>query len=108
MHAHLGQGQVLQFLSEFQLVLPCHDQYWQTETAMAEGNPVLALESGEQVELPSVLYIQGTKDLAHPRPDLDRFVANYRKVGGQVELELFEGEGQAIEKIITFVHQQAR
>jgi len=68
-------------------VLPCHDEYWQTEEAMAEGNPVLALERGERVEL-----------------------------------ELFEGEGQAfitrnagspnarkaIEKIIEFVHREIR
>jgi acetyl esterase len=102
-------------------VLPCHDQYWQTEEAMAEGNPVLALERGERVELPPVLYLQGTADIAHPRPDLDRFVAHYRKAGGEVELELFEGEGQAfitrnasspnakkaVERIIDFVHKQA-
>jgi acetyl esterase/lipase len=101
-------------------VLPCHDQYWQTEEAMAEGNPVLALERGEQVELPPVLYLQGANDVAHPRPDLDRFVSLYREAGGQVDLELFEGEGQAfinrnpkspaaaraIEKIIDFVHTQ--
>lgn len=101
-------------------VLPCHDQYWQTEEAMAEGNPVLALERGERVELPPVLYLQGTHDVAHPRPDLDRFVIHYRKAGGQVEVELFEGEaegfitrnpgsaaaGRAIEKIIEFVHKQ--
>ena len=97
---------------------------------MAEGNPVLALERGERVELPPALYIQGTRDVAHPRPDLDLrsatpdcrtwiFVTQYRK-GGQVELELFEGEaegfitrnpaspaaGQAIERIIEFVHKQ--
>jgi acetyl esterase/lipase len=103
-------------------VLPLHDKYWQTEEAMAEGNPVLALERGERVSLPPVLYVQGTNDIAHPRVDLDRFVANYRKAGGQVELELYEGEaegfiirkpsspasGQALEKIITFVHQQVR
>ncbi len=102
------------------LVLPLHDKYWLTEEAMAEGNPVLALERGEQVELPPVLYLQGTLDKAHPRIDLDRFVANYREAGGHVELELFEGEaegfinrnpsspaaGQAIEKIIEFVHRQ--
>ena len=104
------------------LVLPLHDKYWKTEEAMAEGNPVLALERGERVELPPVLYIQGTKDIAHPRVDLDRFVAQYRQAGGQVELELFEGEaegfiirnssspasGRALEKIIEFVHQQVR
>ena len=104
------------------LVLPLHDKYWQTEEAMAEGNPVLALERGERVELPPVLYIQGTNDIAHPRVDLDRFVAQYRKAGGQVQLELFEGEAEgfvirnpaslasarAVEKIIEFVHEQVR
>jgi acetyl esterase len=101
-------------------VLPCHDQYWRTEDAMAEGNPVLALERREPVELPPVLYLQGTADVAHPRPDLERFVTLYRKAGGQVELELFEGEGQAfirrdptspasrraIARVIEFVHKQ--
>lgn len=101
------------------LVLPLHDKYWQTEEAMAEGNPVLALERNEKVELPPALYIQGTEDKAHPRPDLDRFVEHYRNAGGHVQLELFEGEAegfairkpeapaskQAIEKIITFVHE---
>lgn len=104
------------------IVLPLHDKYWGTEAAMAEGNPVLALERGERVTLPPVLYIQGTNDQAHPRPDLDRFVTQYRKAGGQVDLALYEGEAegfairkpsapasaQAIEKIIEFVHQQLR
>jgi acetyl esterase/lipase len=103
-------------------VLPSHDEYWGTEEAMAEGNPVLALERGEQIDLPPALYLQGTRDLAHPRPDLDRFVAQYRQRGGRVELELYEGEGQAFitrnasspnaakatEKIIEFVHRQIR
>ena len=75
-------------------VLPCHDAYWQTEEAMAEGCPALALEKGEKVELPPALYLQGTEDLAHPRPQLDRFVAAYRKAGGVVDLEPFDGEGQ--------------
>lgn|SRR5574342_868119 len=103
-------------------VLPLHDQYWGTEAAMGEGSPVLALERGEPVEMPPVLYLQGTNDVAHPRLDLDRFVAGYRKAGGMVELELYEGEGQAFitrnptspnaaratEKIIEFVHKQIR
>lgn len=103
-------------------VLPCHDLYWGTEEAMAEGNPVLALERGERVELPPVLYLQGTRDVAHPRADLDRFVMHYRAAGGRVELELFEGEGEAfitrnrtspaagraIEKIVDFVHREIR
>ena len=76
------------------LVLPLHDQYWQSEDAMAEGNPVLALEQGEQVELPPVLYLQDTRDTVHPPADLDRFVRYYRQAGGQVELELFEGAAE--------------
>ena len=103
-------------------VLPCHDAYWQTEAAMAEGAPARALEQGEKVQLPPVLYVQGTEDVAHPRPHLDRFVAAYRKAGGVVDLELFEGEGQgfimrkagspasnrALDLIIEFVHKQIR
>ena len=41
-----------------------------------------------------MIYIQGSRDMAHPRPDLDRFVAQYRKIGGQVDLELIEGEAE--------------
>ncbi len=101
-------------------VLPCHDQYWLTEAAMAEANPTLALERGESVETPPVLYLQGTKDMAHPRPDLDRFVAQYRKIGGSLDLELLEGEAEGyisrkpaspavertIARIVEFVHKQ--
>ena len=102
-------------------VIPRHEKFWQTEEAMAEGNPVMALERGEKVTLPPVLYLQGTQDDAHPRPQLDRFVAGYRKAGGSVELELYEGPtsnlrsasatpqgAQAIERIIEFVHKQTK
>ena len=103
-------------------VLPCHDAYWRSEAAMAEGSPALALERREPVQLPPVLYLQGSEDLAHPRPHLERFVAAYRAAGGVVDLELFEGEGQgfimrkagspasnrAIELIVEFVHKQIR
>jgi len=103
--------------------ISCHDQYWADgEAAMAEGNPTLALERGEQVPLPPVLYLQGTADPAHPRPNLDRFVASYRKAGGRVDVHLFEGMSQAfiseqpgapasleaIDKIIEFVHREMR
>ena len=101
-------------------VLPGHEAYWRTEEAMAEGNPVLVLERGERVETPPVVYIQGTLDQAHPRADLDRFVSQYRKIGGQVDLELMEGEAEGyinrkpaspavaatIARIIEFVHKQ--
>src|SRR5262249_57046882 len=75
-------------------VLPHHYSYWGTEAAMAEGNPVMALERGEKLLLPPALYLQGTKDVAHPRPHLDRFVAAYGKACGPVELDLYEREAE--------------
>ncbi len=99
-------------------VIPLHDAYWGSEEAMAEGNPALALERGERVATPPALYLQGGGDVVHPRADLERFVAGYRKAGGRVELELFDGEAEgfavrrpaspaaarAIARIIEFVH----
>jgi acetyl esterase len=103
-------------------VVPLHDAYWGTEAAMDEGAPATALEKGEKLELPPVLYLQGSEDEAHPRPHLDRFVAAYRKAGGDLDLELFQGEGQgfimrkagspasnrALERINEFIHKQLR
>ena len=65
------------------LVLPGHEQFWLTEEAMGEGDPVLALERGEQVELPPVICFQGPNDLGHPIAHLQRFVELYRKAGGR-------------------------
>ena len=98
----------------------CHDKYWSGEAAMAEGNPLQALERGEKIHMPPVLYLQGTADVAHPKVYRDQFIANYRKAGGSVELHLFEGVGEAfitndptsaaaidaIDKIIEFVHRE--
>ena len=102
--------------------IACHDKYWTTEAAMAEGNPNLALERGEKVQMPPVLYLQGTADVAHPKVYRDQFIAAYRKAGGRVDLHLFEGVGEAfvtndptsaaavdaIDKIIEFVHRELR
>ena len=103
-------------------VLSCHHQYWQTEEAMAEGSPLRAMERGERVDLPPVLYIQGTLDVVHPRTHLDQFVMQYRKAGGRITLELFEGEAEgfitrnqtslaaarAVEQIIEFFDKEMR
>src|SRR5579872_1766539 len=67
------------------MVLPLHDKYWKTEDAMSEGSPVQMLERGERVDLPPVLYIQDSRDIVHPRAQLDRFVELYRKAGGRSE-----------------------
>jgi len=99
-----------------------HLRFWGTEAAMAEGSTTIALERGDKVETPAVLYLQGTADTNHPRANLDRFVASYRKAGGSLDLHLFEGEKQlfipqnpgspaakdALEKMVEFVHRELK
>ncbi len=68
-----------------------HDAFWGNEDAMAEGSPVCALERGETMRLPDVLYIQNEDDNLHPRCDMDRFVSAYAQAGGKVTPELFAG-----------------
>lgn len=101
-------------------VIPDHLQYWGGKQAMAEGNPVLALERGEPVRTPPVLVLQGDRDLVHPRAHLERFVAAYRGAGGALDLRWFEAEAEgfvnkkpdapstpgAIDAIARFVHGQ--
>jgi len=69
-----------------------HDRYWGAEEPMAEGNPTLILERGEQVTPPPAVVIQGTAD-DNVTPDMaSRFCAAYIKRGGSIELHEFEGE----------------
>ncbi|HEY6431058.1 MAG TPA: alpha/beta hydrolase [Acetobacteraceae bacterium] len=92
-----------------------HDTYWKTEAAMAEGNPMLALERGEPVLTPPALWVQGRPDPVHDYRDPDgtfagnepeRFVANYRKAGGSIELAEIDQEQRAtacVEPVIDFL-----
>ena len=94
------------------------ERYWLTEEAMGEGSPVLALERGDPVELTHILYLQNPLDQLHPRHLMEQFIAYYRKRGGTVQPELFEGAAydlvrsdpssasakEAIAKIVTFIH----
>jgi acetyl esterase/lipase len=95
-----------------------HDLYWKTEAAMAEGNPMLMLEQGEKVQLPPTLWLQGRPDPVHDYHDADssfhgtepeRFTANYRKAGGDIELLIVEhGErntAATLGKVADFFHQ---
>jgi acetyl esterase/lipase len=99
-------------------VVPMHDQYWQTEEAMAEGAPARILARGERTALPPTLCLVRTYEEGHPRPDLEEFVRQYRKAGGQIDMTVFEGQGegllrnlsaptaqQALEKMSAFIHQ---
>jgi len=103
-------------------LVEAHDAYWASEAEMAEGNPQLILERGEKVELPPAIVLQGTAD-DNVTPDMaDKFTAAYRKAGGRIELEKYEGQPhtfvprdptteaskKALKSIIAFVRSQVR
>ena len=99
-------------------IVPMHDQYWQTEEAMAEAAPARILARGERTALPPALCLARSYEEAHPRPDREEFVRQYRKAGGQIDETIFEGEGpgllsdlsspvakQTLELMSAFVHK---
>ncbi len=68
-----------------------HDTFFGSEAGQIEATPALAIERGEKVYLPPALVFQGTKD-EWTTPELaQRFAEDYRKAGGTMELELYEG-----------------
>ena len=73
-----------------------HEQYWQTEEAMAEGAPARILARGEKTDLPPTLALRRSHEDAHPRPDFDEFIEQYRKAGGQIDVTIFEEEGEGL------------
>ena len=80
-------------------VAPMHDLYWVTEEAMAEAAPARILAGGERTELPPTLpgqCLARTYEEAHPRPDLDEFIRQYRKAGGQIDVTILEGKGEGV------------
>ena len=105
-------------------VITRQDAYWLSEANMGEGNPTLALERGENVETPPAVWFQGRGDTMHDYKDVEsdfpgnepqRFVAAYRKAGGEIALEYFEGDrhpghspdlsktGDMFERMVHFV-----
>ena len=85
-------------------IIARQDSYWQSEANMAEGNPMLALERGEKVLTPPAIWFQAHGDMLHDYKDADssfpgnepqRFVANYRKAGGEIDLVYFDGPRHA-------------
>ncbi len=75
---------------------PMHEQYWGTEEAMAEGAPARILAGGEKTALPPTLALRRSYEAAHPRPDFDEFIDQYRKAGGPIDVTIFEGEGEGL------------
>src|SRR5882724_4636894 len=106
-------------------IIARQNDYWQSEANMAEGNPLLSLERGEKVLTPPAVWFQGRGDILHDYNDGEstfdgnepqRFVAAYRKAGGEIALEYFEGDrhpghspdlsktGDMFERMVRFVH----
>ena len=86
-------------------IIARHDAYWGSEAAMAEGNPMLALERGEKDLTPPAVWFQGRGDILHDYKDAEgsfpgnepqRFFAAYRKAG-----DLFE-------RMVAFVGRHIR
>jgi hypothetical protein len=66
------------------------------------------LARGERTATPPVLCLARQYEEAHPRPDLDEFVRQYQKAGGQIEVTIFEGEGEGLlRNLSASVAQQA-
>ena len=85
-------------------IIARQDSYWRSEAAMAEGNPVLALERGEAVLTPPAIWFQGRGDTLHDYKDEEsnfdgnepqRFCANYRKAGGEIALDYIDMDRHA-------------
>ncbi|MCX7362817.1 MAG: alpha/beta hydrolase [Alphaproteobacteria bacterium] len=82
-------------------IIARQDSYWGSEVAMAEGNPLLALERGEKVLTPPAIWFQAHGDIMHDYKDVEssfdgnepqRFCANYRKAGGSIALDYIDME----------------
>ena len=85
-------------------IMARQDSYWRSEANMAEGNPMLALERGEKVLTPPAIWFQGRGDTLHDYKDAEsdfpgnepqRFVADYQKAGGEIELHYIEMDRHA-------------
>jgi acetyl esterase len=61
---------------------------WDT---IVEGNPQRILERGEPVTLPPMFLLQGELDDNVLPAAQERFVATYRKAGGEIDYEVFPG-----------------
>ena len=99
-----------------------HDAFWPDREAMAEGSPQLILDRGEAADLPPALLIQGTNDDNIGPVMTSRFVDSYRRAGGELQYEVFEGAPhafivkdpaadiaqRAVRLIVDFVHAQTR
>ena len=70
-------------------IIGLSEAYFRTTDAMKEASPGQILQRGEEAVLPPTLIVQGTADNNLPVPVTERFAVDYRKAGGDLELEMF-------------------
>src|SRR3989449_7580528 len=75
-------------------VVPMHDQYWQTEEAMAEGAPARILARGARTAMPPALCLARKYEAGTPPPALHEFVPQYRPPWGKSDQAIREGAGE--------------
>jgi acetyl esterase len=74
-----------------QEIIKSHEIFFSNEDVQVEATPALAIERGEKVYLPPALVFQGTMDQWTPPALAERFAADYRNAGGEIDLLLLEG-----------------
>jgi acetyl esterase/lipase len=68
-----------------------HDNFWGTEAAMSDGSPPAILNRGEKAYLPPALVFGGDADEWVPTEVTDRLAAGWRKAGGEIEVQFYQG-----------------
>jgi acetyl esterase len=98
-----------------------HHAYWHDEATMSEGSPPAILDRGEKAFLPPALVFGGDADEWVPVATMHRLVDGWKNAGGQVELQLYPGQGHgfmtgkpnapyagtAIERMRAFIRKHA-
>jgi acetyl esterase len=72
-------------------LIKASENYFKPWESIFEGNPQLILERGEAVTLPPMFVLQGELDDNVLPAVQEKFVAAYRKAGGEIDYELFLG-----------------
>ena len=68
-----------------------HHDFWGDEAAMSEGSPPAILDRGEKVQLPPALVFGGDSDEWVPVETMQRLVAGWKKAGGEIDVQFYEG-----------------
>lgn len=72
-------------------LIKASETYFNPWETIFEGNPQRILERGEPVNLPRMFVLQGELDDNVLPAVQEKFVATYRKAGGEIDYELFLG-----------------